>query len=165
VPIQGDLTFGDYEPWARMPADVYPYDSPSWHYPPLETLAVSMIEEARFEGNNEIMLASARGDMAFIRVRKNSGPWINHGRTIPVLLKHHITREEYDERSDAPPPILPGSVIVSATDVLSDLFEIYGRRPGRVEETWKQRDKQNQFGRERPRHDADGGPRGPQRNR
>jgi hypothetical protein len=144
-----------------MPADVYPHDSPSWNSPPLETLGVSMIEEARFEGNNEISLASARGDMAFIRVRKNSGPWQHHGRTIPVRLSHHITREEYEERSKAPPPVLPGSVTVTATDVLSDLFEKYGRRPGRIEETWKQRDSKQAFAHKRPRHDDD---RGPQRN-
>jgi hypothetical protein len=153
VPVQGDLDFGQLGPMPYMPGECYTYDSANYYYPPYETMAVSMIEEARFEGNNQIMLASARGDMAFIRVRKNAGPWHHHGRTIPVQMKRHITKETYAERSSASPPAEPGSVIVTATDWLAELFNQYGRRPGRVEETWKTRGKQDERGRARPRAD------------
>lgn len=152
VPVQGDMDFGQLGPMAAMPAECHPYGSASYYYPPYETMAISMVEEARFEGNNQIMLASARGDMAFVRIRKNAGPWHHHGRCVPVLLKHQISREEYLERSKASAPALPGSVIVTATDALSELFSQYGRRPGRVEETWKSRHgNQNDHGRNRPR--------------
>jgi hypothetical protein len=156
VPVQDDLDFGQLGPMAQMPSNCYPPDSQSSYAPPLETVAIGMVEEARFEGNNQIMLASARGDMAFVRVRKNAGPWRQHGRTIPVLLKLHVTRDEYDRRSTCPPPALPGSVTVTATDSLAALFAEYGRRPGRVEETWKARPaSSDQHGRTRPRPGED----------
>lgn len=153
VPYQRDMNFGDFDPWPFMPSACYSTNSADSLEPPLERIGVSMIEEARFEGNNQIMLASARGDMAFVRVRRNSGPWQHHGRNIPVLLKHHITRDAYLARSAAPPPALPGSIIVDATDELALLFAEYGRRPSRVEQTWKSRTADADRDRERPRHD------------
>ncbi len=153
VPVQADMDFGQLGPMPYMPGECHSYGSTDYYYPPYETMAISMVEEARFEGNNQIMLAAARGDMAFVRIRKNAGPWHHHGRTIPVLLKHAISREQYLERSQAAPPNLPGSVIVTATDALAELFQHHGRRPGRVEETWKSRQNNNDdaHGRKRPR--------------
>lgn len=153
VPYQRDMNFGDFAPWPYMPSECYTTYSAEWYEPPLEQIGVNMVEEARFEGNNQIMLASARGDMAFVRIRKNSGPWQHHGRTIPVLLKHHITHDEYLARSASSAPNLPDSVKVTATDLLAELFAEYGRRPGRVEQTWKKHTANSNRDRDRPRHD------------
>jgi hypothetical protein len=137
VPFQGDLNFGQLGPTRQMPGECYPYASTSYYYPPYETVAVNMLEEARFEGNNEIMLACARGDMAYVRVRRNVGPWHHHGRTIPVLLKRHIDKDEYDRRMAARPPVLPGAIVVAGRDVLTDILAERGDRGPRVAETWR----------------------------
>jgi len=137
VPVQDDLDFGRLNPLARLPADCYPYESSSYYHPPYETVAVGMVEEARFEGNNEIMLACARGDMAFVRVRRNVDPWHHHGRTVPVRLKRHIDRNEYERRTAARPPALPGAVAVAGADVLADILAERGDRGQRVAETWR----------------------------
>ena len=89
-------------------------------------------------GLSEIMLATARGYMAFIRVRKDVNPWYQHGHTIPVVLTH-IEKTEDTARRTIEPPELPGSVVVTMTDVFSDLMKQYGHRDSPVVRAWKEK--------------------------